>query len=153
MNGYQLICLRRAIFKVLIHLTIQRNGIEQKVRETIKLPTDLVDGDAHFKWIHIIADIFVNLDKSFYQISRYNGHRVPIVKIGHNVFQYDSFVGAVIGKKTMSIDDVLLKVKKNNILFQKKFIAIGSMDENWGFSFGIDPSPFEAKNGRIVTFP
>jgi hypothetical protein len=106
----------------------------RKVQETLKSPSDYIDGDKHFRWLHRMADIFVDKKKGFEQLNDYNGYRVPIVMIGHKEFQFKSFEGDVIGAKTMGIDDVLNRINKGLLKFPKKFIAVGNMDENWGWA-------------------
>lgn len=140
-----------------------RNGDQillKKVQDIIKSPSDLIDGDKHFRWIHRMADILVDKVKGFEQLNDYKGYRIPIVMIGHKVFQYKSFEGDVTGAKTMGIDEVLSNIKKKILTFPKKFIAIGNMDENWGWAssafinrtaswgFSFDPGlgPLKAKH-------
>lgn len=149
--------------KWLRSISYARDGSQillSKSLDIIKSPSDIVDGDKHFRWLHRMADILVDKEHGFDQLNEYKGYRTPFVMVGHKVFHFKSFDGEVIGAKTFGIDEMISRIKRKKITFPKKFIAIGNMDENWGWAssaflnrtaswgFSFDPSlgPLQSKH-------
>lgn len=105
----------------------------KQVLKTITCPGDILDGEKKFKWIHNLVDIFASRDvglvKSI-QIKNYTGHRAPIVALGYREFD-------VKGVETRALPfpaSAVVKIFKNKKLsLPKKIVALGMMDENWGW--------------------
>eukprot|EP01041_Mallomonas_annulata_P009672 gene9672-20114_t len=103
----------------------------QKILDTIKSPTDFVPGDSKFRWVHRIADVLIsNEDGGLASLLNFRGHRTPIGMMGFRKFDRPNFEGESTGFVGFGPDN-LLNERKWTI--PRKFVAVGSMDENWGW--------------------
>ena len=106
----------------------------QKVLTTIRCPGDLLTGEKKFKWIHRIADVFVNRDSGFAEpLKNFTGYRAPITMIGYKLFDRKNWEGSELRSYTYIPKVLLQNLKKGKERFPRKFVAIGNPDENWGW--------------------
>ena len=111
-----------------------RNILLDEVLKVIKCPGDILTGEKKFKWIHRIADVFVDKKTGFEKaINNYTGYRAPVVSIGYKSFDRREFEGYEQFTRTVFPEEVLRQMQSNRVKFPRKFIAVGLMDENWGW--------------------
>ena len=101
-----------------------------KVFNAIKSPFDMLAGDIKFKHWHRIADIHRSKANGWLDDIHFKGPRAPIVHLGYRKFTQSNFEGEEVGFEALGPGD-LLQNKKMKL--SRKIVAIGSMDENWGW--------------------
>lgn len=105
-----------------------------QVLKTIKCPGDILTGEKKFKWIHRLVDVFVNRKVGVETaMKNYTGYRAPVVSMGYKVFDRKDMEGQETRTFTFSPSEILSQLKKGKLNFPRKFIAVGLMDENWGW--------------------
>ena len=106
-----------------------------KVMGTIRVPGELLTGEKKFRWLHRLTDVFVSRHTGFKEpMKNYtNTHRAPIVMMGYNTFDHPNHEGRQINSFSYSAKYVLKHVRSGRERFTRKFVAIGGMDENWGW--------------------
>lgn len=109
-----------------------RQLLLRKVLETIRCPGDLLTGEKKFKWIHRIADVFVNRNSGFEEpLKNFTGYRAPITMIGYKLFDRKNWEGSELRAYTYIPKILLENLRRGKENFPRKFVAIGNMDENW----------------------
>ena len=121
----------------------------EKVRKVIPGPASIIDGDKKFKWTHKIGDVF--LKNNFDQLNEYKGStltphsltyllthslgtKTPIVLFGYRTFDRGVGEGMDIKFEAFGPDQVVGAYKNNKYKLPRKIVAIGAMDENWGWA-------------------
>ena len=130
----------------------------QKVLQIIKSPFQFIHGDRYFKWIHKLADEYKSKKTGYLDIETFkkNRHRLPISMLGYRNFDRPNFEGKHVHPgEDLSVHDIF---REKNFTIPTKIVAIGNMDENWGwlssyylnrtvpwsFTFQSDPNPFHS---------
>jgi hypothetical protein len=102
----------------------------KRVHERIHRHEDIYAPDKSYRWNHGLADILIHKKLNMMQeISDFPENRAPIVHFGRRQFQ-----GANLTGRCNSSDayrpDRFINFKGS---FPRKFLAIGMMNENWGW--------------------
>ena len=106
----------------------------KRMLETIRCPGDLLTGEKKFKWIHRVADVFVNRQSGFEApLKNFTGYRAPITMIGYKQFDRKNWEGVETRSFSYAPKHVLKNIRKGREKFPRKFLAVGALDENWGW--------------------
>lgn len=105
-----------------------------KLFDKIHYAEELHTADRDFRWNHKVSDLFISgsLDrKSGFDelLSNYKLDKAPIIHFGERKFEYPDHEGKLTGFDGFSPSNLVNFNKK----ISRKFVAIGSMDENWGW--------------------
>lgn len=110
-----------------------------KVLHQIPDSSQVLCGDTKFRWLHKKGDIFLS-ESNFKAINTLikekstalNG-RAPLTFLGHLTFANSNFKGALTGQPDLNIRTVINAYKKKSFSLPSKIVAIGGMNENWGY--------------------
>ena len=106
----------------------------RKVHQTIRSPAEILSGDTDFKWLYQHVDVFVNLTSGFdAPLRAYSGSRHPVTLIGFKTFRGKNFEGNAINSSFYKPLRVLRNFRRNTDRLPRKIVAIGALDENWGW--------------------
>jgi hypothetical protein len=102
----------------------------KRVHERIRRYEDIYAPDSSFRWNHHFADILVtNTSEMRAQIDEFEPIRAPVIHFGRRRYKEANFSGACIGTDPCR-PHRFIDLKG---LFSRKVIAIGGMNENWGW--------------------
>eukprot|EP01035_Chromulina_nebulosa_P022400 gene22400-29004_t len=102
-----------------------------KVLNTIKSPFDFVTSDRQYKWTHRISEVHLSADSGYFdKLNDIKGYRAPITLFGYKDFDGNGFEGKQTNFHGLSPDDIY---SKKDLHIPRKIVALGSMDENWGW--------------------
>jgi hypothetical protein len=107
----------------------------RKVFEQIHYPGEIISGDIQFGWIHRLSDLYVTKVHDFENIPSGEsvGHRAPITLLGHTTFDRSEYEGNPVKFETIGADTILRAIKEKKFKLSNKIVAIGHMNENWGW--------------------
>lgn len=106
----------------------------QNMLKVIKSPTDFLTGEKKFKWMHRISDACIHRGVGFEILSNFTGYRAPIAMIGCKAFDRKDFEGNEIRTYSYGPGEVLNALATRKTKIPRAFVAIGNMDENWGWA-------------------
>ena len=123
----------------------------ERVLQVIRAPTDLFENDKDFRWLHRMADLHKSATKedgwlkdlgpfmhSRHPQQQRGGARAPIVMLGYRKFEHQNHEGPLTGIPSMGPGEI---IKAGSLAVPRKIVAVGNMDENWGF-FGMAPGTY-----------
>jgi hypothetical protein len=109
----------------------------KKVNEQIKSFSEIVDGDINFKWVHRFSDAFIHDFAGFKHLNlnatALDGRVAPITLLGYHTYEYPNFMGRYINYQALSTNKLIEKYQSTWFKLPKKIVAVGGMNENWGF--------------------
>ena len=126
-------------------------------RRAIHSATDVLDGDIRFRWLHKFVDVLLSRQEGmFKKLEQFkNIERAPIAMLGYHQFEKGVGEGDVVKHMSLGPDSVANK----KVDIPRKVVAVGCMDENWGWasthflnrtaSWGlgiVDTNPFRSTN-------
>lgn len=101
----------------------------QRVLQVIRSPTDLWEGDKEFKWLHRMVDYLRSKHDGWLE-NFDNKPRAPVVLLGYRKFSHWNHEGSQTGAESMGPNEI---IDNKNFKISRKIVAIGNMDENWGW--------------------
>lgn len=126
-----------------------------KFLDVIRNPVDLIEREKHFKWIHNLCDFYKSKASRWTELTNVNRRKAAIVSLGYRNFSDRGGYFSVISKvllaahqmitfvlATKSIVDDYSSLNPAEIIVKIKtgfrlpipVVAIGYMDENWGWA-------------------
>ena len=97
------------------------------VREVVRCPLELVQLDPDFKWIHLLADIFMRSVKKSFKHRQQDLLRVPIVALGYRVFEGHG-EGPRIGLSQLHLNEFLGDYCSEKFKFGKEVVCLALFD-------------------------
>jgi hypothetical protein len=102
----------------------------KRVHERVQRYEDIYAPDTSFRWNHHFADILVsNTTEMMTQIDDFVPSRAPVIHFGRRRFKEANFSGPCI-RSDPCRPNRFIDFKGS---FSRKVIAIGAMNENWGW--------------------
>ena len=117
----------------------------KRALQVVKVPNDLLQGEIKFNSFHRLADVLIHRKPpeeggaaawdGFF--SNFSSKRAPIVMIGYTGFSSpDNFEGEEVKVWNYRTKEFLrdLVVGRLKLEKKRKFVAIGQLEQNWGFA-------------------
>ena len=102
----------------------------RRVHERIHRYEDIYAPDKSYRWNHHLADLLIHKKSDMMkEINEFPENRTPIVHFGRRQFQNANFTGRCNSSDAYRPDRFI----NFQGSFPRKFLAIGMMNENWGW--------------------